>query len=162
MHKLYNLCKLNWRSILWFSLVQRWSAPVGEREEPWPIKRSTSVRGRGEPTNCVRKSLNILPYYQFFTKEAHRFLAAYPPFVCHALPILHIYLEPYHNEERTQVYDIFWGNRRWAQATRMRSEQDGVCHNWGVGREKIAIHWDRAFKPGATNLSKHFEGKPPP
>ena len=41
-------------------------------------------------------------------------------------------------------------------------EQDGVCHNWGVGRREFAIHWDRAFKPGATNLSKHFEGKPPP
>jgi hypothetical protein len=69
--------------------VQRWSAPVGrEREEHLDhIKRIASVRGRGEPTICVRKSLNILPYYQFFTKEAHLFLAAYPPFVYHARPI---------------------------------------------------------------------------
>jgi hypothetical protein len=32
----------------------------------------------------------------------------------------------------------------------------------GSGKGEFAIHWDRAFRPGTTNLSKHFEGKPPP
>ena len=32
----------------------------------------------------------------------------------------------------------------------------------GEWKERICNTLDRAFKPGTTNLSKHFEGKPPP
>jgi hypothetical protein len=61
------------------------------------------------------------------TKVAHLFLAAYPPFVCHARPILHISREPYHyNEERTRVHAITCGNRQ------MLTNPGGEGARWGV------------------------------
>ncbi len=72
-----------------------------ERERNTLTNQENCQRTRTRRTHCcVRKSLNILHYYQCATKVAHLFLADYPPFVCHARPILHIYREPYH-EERT-------------------------------------------------------------
>jgi hypothetical protein len=49
----------------------------------------------------------------------------------------------------------------------MLTNPGGEGARWGVpqlgsGKERICNTLDRAFKPGTTNLSKHFEGKPPP
>ena len=143
------------------------SATVGlhqweEREEHLDhIKRIASVRGRGEPIVVSERVWTFCLIVSAY-KVAHRFLAAYPPFVCHARPILHMSREPYHyNEERTRVYAISWRNRR------MLTNPGGEGARWGVpqlwsGKGRICNTLDRAFKPGTTNLSKHFEGKPPP
>ena len=86
-------------------------------------------------------------------KEAHLFLTAYCRFLSVILDQYCTYIEnlTIHNEERARGHAITWGNRRWAQAMRMRSER-GVCHNLGMGgRENLqyigsCIHtWDDEF-----------------
>jgi len=65
-HKLYNLCKLNWRSILWLSVVLLLSCTSGKRERNTltTSRELPSTQARRRTHFCVRKSLNILPYYQ--------------------------------------------------------------------------------------------------
>ena len=114
----------------------------------WERERNTLTASREElackharthhlcPKESEHSALLSVP-----TKVAHRFLAAYPPFVCHARPIPHISREPYHyNEERTRVHAITCGDRLMLTNPGGK-EQDGVCHNWGVGRGEFAIHW---------------------
>ena len=107
----------------------------GKRERnTLTTSREIPTRKRaGEPTICVQKSLNAAIIRCRWAPN----LAAYnpPPFVCHALPILHISREPYH-EERTWVHAITCGNRRMLTNPGGK-EQDGVCHNWGVEGENL-------------------------
>lgn len=96
------------------------SATVGlhqwEREEEHldHIKRIASVRGRGEPIVVSERVWNMLPCFSAHQSGALNFSNLSPFFVCHAWPIMRIYLEPYHYYEE---------HRRGAQAKRMQSEQ---------------------------------------
>jgi hypothetical protein len=95
-------------------------------------------------------------------KEAHLFLTAYCRFLSVMLDQFCTFLEnlTIHIEERAREHVIFCGT-----TSELKQRGCGAREGYatiGEWEGRICNTLDRAFRPGTTNLSKHFEGKPPP
>ena len=145
-------------------MVQRWSAPVGrEREEHLDPSREIPRRKyAGKPTICVRNSLNaaIVRY-----PSAPNFAAYNPPPFCltcftnYRLRSLDLTISVVNGVHEGTPSDRALSQARPAGGL---EQIERMCHNWGVGRGDIAIHWIMHSNHEDDEFVQTFEGKPPP
>lgn len=142
--------------------------PLGLHQ--WERERNTLTTSReiparkraGEPTICVRNSMNAAIVR---CPSALNFAAYNPPPFClrcftnYRLRSLDLTISIVNGVHECTPSDRALSH---AQPPGGREQIERMCHNWRVGRDTLQCIGSCIQTTRTTNLSKHFEGKPPP